>query len=157
MKPVWIALMFGFAPLAMSQTMPQDPPSPLVQEPGSEQPLLQTPPQATPVPPGFKLEPGPKAGPKGAVPGPRTPWIHPKLDPQMIRRPTPGSFQQPEPRTPMAHSLYPDLELLPIETARLEAIPITWPGFRLETIPTRWPNARVASMAGAATAVPPHK
>lgn len=161
MKPMWIALLLCAAPAAFGQTMPQEPPSPLVQEPGSQQPLLQMPQQLAPQPRTFKLEPRLKAMPQVQVPGLGKRENHPKpapgIDPEILRRPVPGSFQQQEPRAPMAHSLYPGLELLPVETARLEPIPTLWPGFRMESIPTTWPNARMAAVTKTATSLPAKK
>ncbi len=66
-----------------------------------------------------------------------------QIDPEIIHRPPASAFAQQPSRTPLAHDLYPDLKLLPVETARLEPIPITWPGFKAMPIPTTAPNAKV--------------
>ncbi len=47
----------------------------------------------------------------------------PHLDADIIHRPRPESFAQQHPRTPLASALYPNLKLLPVETARLDATP----------------------------------
>ncbi len=47
----------------------------------------------------------------------------PRLDADIIHRPRPESFAQQQERTPLASTLYPNLKLLPVETARLDATP----------------------------------
>lgn len=143
MKPVWIALLMCAAPMGFGQSMLQESPSPQMQEPGSQEPLFQTPPQLTPQPRTFKLQPMPNGAPQILVQEPRSPLKTPQIDPHILRRPDPNSFRQQEPRTPMAHNLYPDLKLLPVETARMEPIPGIWPGFKLEPIPITWPEAKL--------------
>jgi hypothetical protein len=48
----------------------------------------------------------------------------PRLDSDIIHRPPPKSFAQQQ-RTPLAGAFYPNLKLLPVETARLDATPAT--------------------------------
>ncbi len=79
----------------------------------------------------------------------------PHFDVQIIHRPPPDSFAQQKPRTPPASNLYPDLKLLPIETARLDPIPTEWPKLKEEPIPITWPDAKVSTIQGVApNAVP---
>ena len=61
----------------------------------------------------------------------------PHLDAEIIHRPL-QSFAQQQPRTPLAANLYPDLKLLPVETARLDAAPAEWPELKEE--PTGQPS-----------------
>ena len=46
-----------------------------------------------------------------------------RLDSDIIHRPRPESFAQQQQRTPLASTLYPNLKLLPVETARRDATP----------------------------------
>ena len=49
----------------------------------------------------------------------QTPRIgNPQPDTLIVRKPPPNSFAHQEPRTPLAASIYPDLRLLPVESAR---------------------------------------
>jgi hypothetical protein len=143
MKPVWIALLICAAQLGFGQSLLQQTPSPQVQQPGSQQPLFQMPSQLAPQPRIFKLQPMPKTAPQILLQAPRSTMKTPQIDPRILHRPDPNTFQQQEPRVPMAHNIYPDLKLLPVESARVEPIPIAWPGFRMEPIPTTWPQANV--------------
>jgi len=45
----------------------------------------------------------------------------PSLDSDIIHRPRPKNSAQRLPRTPLASTLYPNLKLLPVGTARLDA------------------------------------
>lgn len=81
--------------------------------------------------PGFTLQ----------APAPQ--FSSPRLDEHIIRRPPQGSFAAQAPRTPLANNLYPDLKLLPVETARLEPIPVYFPKFKTEPIPTTAPDAKM--------------
>jgi hypothetical protein len=47
----------------------------------------------------------------------------PRLDSDIIHRPLPESFVQQQQHTPLSSTLYPNLKLLPVETARLDAAP----------------------------------
>ena len=47
----------------------------------------------------------------------------PHLDAEIIHRPMQGNFALQQPRTPMASGLYPDLKVLPVETARVDVAP----------------------------------
>jgi hypothetical protein len=67
----------------------------------------------------------------------------PRLDAQIIHRPPLSDFAQQPPRSPLSRNLYPDLKLLPIETAQLENIPIYWPKAKIEQIPITWPDAKL--------------
>ena len=67
----------------------------------------------------------------------------PQIDRQIIHRPPQDAFSQQQPRTPLAKNLYPDLKLMPIETARLEPIPVYFPKFKLEPIPLTAPDAKM--------------
>ncbi|KAA6464864.1 hypothetical protein DYQ86_02600 [Acidobacteria bacterium AB60] len=70
-----------------------------------------------------------------------------QLDREIIRRPPMDAFRQQPPRKPMANSLYPDLKVLPIETARLEPIPVYFPEFKLEPIPITAPELKAIPIA----------
>jgi hypothetical protein len=67
----------------------------------------------------------------------------PQVDQQIIHRPPQGAFAEQPSRTPLAANLYPGLKVLPIETARVEPIPVYFPEFKMEPIPTTAPNARM--------------
>jgi hypothetical protein len=81
-------------------------------------------------------------------------------DPGMVRRPKGFAQRQPHPAQP--HNIYPDLKVLPIELAKLEApgqpqnqfgvepIPTTWPKARIEPIPTTWQGYRMVPITAAA-------
>jgi hypothetical protein len=47
----------------------------------------------------------------------------PHLDSQIIRKPPQDSFAHQQTRTPLAMNIYPDLQLLPVETVRQDATP----------------------------------
>jgi len=80
----------------------------------------------------------------------------------MVRRPK--GFAQREPHPAQPHNIYPDLKVLPIEMAKLEApgqpgnqfrmepIPRVWPKARFEPIPTTWQGYRMVPVAASADA-----
>src|SRR6185437_16626362 len=81
----------------------------------------------------------------------------PPADPRMVRRPKGFAQRQPHPAEP--HKIYPDLNVLPIEMAKveglgepgkLEPIPRVWPKARVEPIPTTWQGYRVVPVTAAA-------
>ena len=88
-------------------------------------------------------------------------------DPGMVHRPKGFAQRQPHPAQP--HTIYPDLKVLPIEMAkldapgnlasqpRLEAIPRVWPKAKIEPIPTTWEGYRVVPVTAAADAMVPKK
>jgi len=88
-------------------------------------------------------------------------------DPGIVHRPK--GFAQRQPRPAQPHNIYPDLKVLPIEMAkldapgnlasqpRLEAIPRVWPKAKVEPIPTTWEGYRVVPVAGSADAMVPKK
>ncbi len=78
-------------------------------------------------------------------------------DPGMVRRPK--GFAQRQARPAQPHNIYPDLNVLPIEIAKvegldepgkLEPIPRVWPNARVEPIPTTWQGYRVVPVTAAA-------
>ena len=83
----------------------------------------------------------------------------PPADPRMVRRPKGFAQRQPRPAEP--HKVYPDLNVLPIEMAKVEAagqpesqfrmepIPRVWPKARVEPIPTTWQGYRVVPVTAA--------
>jgi hypothetical protein len=73
-------------------------------------------------------------------------FTNPNLDEHIIRRPPQGSFIPQPQRAPLAGNLYPDLRLLPLETARLDPIPVYFPRFKIEPIPTTWPDAKMVPL-----------
>lgn len=54
---------------------------------------------------------------------PPKPLSNPHLDEKIIRHPPPEAFVQQPPRSPLVKNLYPDLKLLPVEIAKLDAAP----------------------------------
>lgn len=104
--------------------------------------LYQLPWPDTQQPKIFKLQPGQDIFNPTEVAVPQKQLMRNDIDRAMIVRPPAGSFIHQQPRTPLAHNLYPDLELLPVETARLEPIPITWKDFKMEPIPITWPKMK---------------
>jgi len=78
-------------------------------------------------------------------------------DSGMVRKPK--GFAQRAPRPAQPHNIYPDLNVLPIEMAkveapveagRLEPIPRVWPKARVEPIPTTWQGYRMVPVTAAA-------
>ncbi len=76
----------------------------------SKPPAFKAPLQVMPLPQVVTLGHAPKVG-------------DPHLDSDIIHRPPRESFAQQQQRTPLAGALYPNLKLLPVETARLDATP----------------------------------
>lgn len=142
---MWIALLILAAPAAFGQNTLTTPFAPE----GFRAP--QT------LPRTFMLQPLTKPIPMVIVPNAWFPRAGAEIDPQIVRHPMPGAFAQQQPRVPIAQNLYPGLKLLPTETARMEPIPITWPGFKLEPIPTTWPNVRAVPVKAAANAATTEK
>jgi len=70
-------------------------------------------------------------------------FTNPALDEPIVRSPPKGAFTPQQPRTPLAAKLYPDLKLMPLETARMEPIPVYFPRFKIEPIPTSWPDTKM--------------
>ena len=145
MKTLIPALLFSAAIPAVCQTTPQQTIDP------NQFPQLQVP----QLPRQFALTPLDSAKTKvftfdGNLPMPRivvaapTPGLaDPHMDEKIIHRPPQGTFAQQQPRTPLAGNLYPGLQLLPIETARLEPIPVYFPRVKVEPIPINALNARM--------------
>jgi len=77
-------------------------------------------------------------------------FSNPQLDHRMIRRPPQDAFVQPKARAPLGSNLYPDLKLLPLETARLEPIPVYFPRFQMEPIPIASPEVKMVPIQAAA-------
>jgi hypothetical protein len=78
----------------------------------------------------------------------------PQIDEQIIHRPPQSVFDQEQPRTPLAGNLYPGLKILPVETARLEPIPVYFPKAKVEPIPITSPNAKMTLIQRDATIAP---
>lgn len=74
-------------------------------------------------PPSFKTPLQAMLLPRVAVPSHAPKVGDPHLDADIIHRPPPESFAQQQPRIPLAGALYPNLKLLPVETARFDAPP----------------------------------
>jgi len=81
--------------------------------------------------------------PRIVVAAPTPGLADPHMDEKIIHRPPQGTFAQQQPRTPLAGNLYPGLQLLPVETARLEPIPVYFPRVKVEPIPINALNARM--------------
>ena len=79
------------------------------------------------------------------------------LDPKIIHRPSQSDFAQQPPRTPLAHDLYPDLKLQPLETATLENIPTFWFKLKIVPIPTAFPDAKATSVQSPKPCMMPKK
>jgi hypothetical protein len=78
----------------------------------------------------------------------------PHIDEQIIHRPPQGAFDQQQARAPLTANLYPGLKILPVETARLEPIPVYFPKYKAEPIPITPPNAKMTLIQRAATIAP---
>lgn len=74
-------------------------------------------------PPSFKVPLQVMPLPRVVIPSQAPKVGDPHLDAEIIHRPLLKSFAQQQPRTPLASALYPNLQLLPVETARLDATP----------------------------------
>ena len=72
-------------------------------------------------PPAFKAPLQVRLLPRVVIPSHAPKVGDPHLDADIIHRPPAESFALQQPRIPPAGALYPDLKLLPIETARLDA------------------------------------
>ena len=91
------------------------------------------------------------------APAPTPALALPHLDEKIIHRPPQDAFAQQRPRTPLAGNLYPGLQLLPIETARLEPIPVYFPKVRVEPIPTATQNTKMIPVETANQSTAPNK
>jgi hypothetical protein len=113
--------------------------------------------------PQFKLQIPGNDGQAFALPGPpviAAPRQQVPVDPGMVHKPK--GFAQRQPRPAQPHNIYPDLNVLPIEMARVEApgelgtqfrmepIPRMWPEARIEPIPTTWQGYRIVPVTTAA-------
>ena len=135
MKPLVPVLFLSVALPALCQTSQR--PSQFFPTPPSQQsPHLWSDPRVFPFDrnmpaPGLTIQP----------PAPR--FANPRLDEHIIHRPPQGAFSQQQPHAPLARNFYPDLKLLPIETARMEPIPVYFPKFKVEQIPLTAPDAKM--------------
>jgi hypothetical protein len=74
-------------------------------------------------PPAFKVRLQSMFLPRVIIPS-RAPKLGvPQLDADIIHRPPSESFAERQHRTPLAGTFYPNLKLLPVETAQLDATP----------------------------------
>ena len=110
--------------------------------------LLNLAPQFAPAPrdsakPRFFTFDGNMPMPHIVVTAPAPVLTDPHFDEKIIHRPPQDTFAQQQPRKPLAGNLYPGLQLLPVETARLEPIPVYFPKVKVEPIPTNMQNAKV--------------
>jgi hypothetical protein len=87
------------------------------------------------------------------VPAPEKahPLNNAQIDQKMIVHPPQSSLGVQPPGTIVAQNEYPNLRVLPIDSARspLEAIPTNWPAFQVEKIPTQWPSFRLGGRLAA--------
>jgi hypothetical protein len=77
----------------------------------SQLPSFQAPLKMTPVP-------------RLVLPGQPPRIATPHLDAQILRKPPANSFAHQQPQTPPAARIYPDLRLLPVQTAQLDVTSI---------------------------------
>jgi len=68
------------------------------------------------------------------------------IDPKMVVHPPQASIGVQAPGTQVAQNLYPGLQLMPIEQAKVkgEPIPTTFPNAKMEPIPTTWPGYKMS-------------
>src|SRR6202021_3821028 len=73
------------------------------------------------------------------------PSLSPSMDAGSIVHPSARGFVMQPPLALMtqAQKLYPDLKLQPVETAKMEPIPLQWPKAKVEQIPTQWQGMKV--------------
>ena len=138
MKFVVAAFLLSSAIPSFGQASPQDsidpdqifqmPKGPLAPRDLNKAPAFKAPLQVMPLPRVVLPSRAPRVG-------------DPQLDAEIIHRPLQKGFAQQQPRTPMAANLYPDLKLLPVETARLDATPAEWPKVKEEPAGPRSPAA----------------
>lgn len=143
MRTAALLLLLSAGAVTIAQTAPP--------APGKHGPRFQMPPQFSVPhnsgkPHAFRFDPNRPFQVPNVIPQPRALPGH-TLDPQIIVRPPQSAFRQQQPRPPLRQDLYPDLKLIPIEEARMEPIPITWPGFKAEPIPIAAPNAKAVPVA----------
>ena len=83
--------------------------------------------------------------------------LSPSMDAGSIVHPPAGSFvmQPPLALMPQAQKLYPDLKLQPVETAKMEPIPLQWPKAKVEQIPTQWQRMKVIPVQTSSPATVP--
>lgn len=138
MKCVALALLLPAAAFAFGQSSPSNP-----FDPGK---LFQMPPAphsgVSPWTMDFR-----KPLPSAAGIGLGQQLGHMEIDPRIIVHPPQASFAQQTPREPVSRKLYPNLKLLPVEVAKAEPIPRTWPGFKVAPIPAAWPQYRLTPIA----------
>lgn len=140
MKAATVLLLFS-ATVALSQSMPQAPADPhsFFQSPFPNSPRGMN------KPPHFRAPWKSLPVPHNFMPHPAHPSAARPLDPLILRRPPQDAFAQHPSRTPLAHDLYPDLKLLPVELAAIGPAPIAWPNLKIEPIPITWPKLTVNS------------
>jgi len=153
MKTAFPALLFFASISALCQAPPQRP-----IDPGQlfRMPFQQSPRDFNKLP-SFKARLNVMPLPRVVIPAHTPRLSDPHLDAQIIHRPPQNSFAKQQPRTPLAGNLYPGLQLLPIETARLEPNPIDWPKFTLESIPIQWPDEKVTPIQSNGLSAVPKK
>jgi hypothetical protein len=82
-----------------------------------------------------------------------------QIDPKIIVHPPQLSIGEQPPGTQIAETLYPGLQLLPIEEskAKTEPIPTMWPNMKMEQIPIVWPKAELLPIESGSKAQPAGK
>jgi hypothetical protein len=119
MKFMVSALLLSSAILSFCQTS---------QHPIDPDQIFQMPKQFQLVPRNFSQPPSSKVPlkimplPRVVVPSQVPKVGDPHLDTRIILKPPRDSFRHQQPRTPLAANIYPDLKLLPVETAPLASV-----------------------------------
>lgn len=139
MKFLAVAFLLSSTIPSFCQTSPQHPfdPDQIFQLPKQ----FQQAPRDWSKPPSFKAPLQVMPLPRVVIPSQAPKVGDPHLDAEIIHRPLLKSFAQQQPRTPLAGNLYPNLKLLPVETARLDTTPAAWPKLKQEPTGQRCPAA----------------
>lgn len=139
MRPLIPVLVLSAAVPALCQTPPED---------ASQAIQIQPQFKSSAEPWVFQFNPG-QSTLRLRIPAPRPKWN--RLDEQIIHRPPQGAFAEQKPQTPLNSRIYPDLRLLPTETARMEPIPVYFPKAKVEPIPLSAPDAKMVPIWTAMT------